>query len=370
MKTILFLPSNDHHVKIFHGISEILKQDFRVLFLTQGSFKHEGAEEELSKIGVSFKKFDEYDKAEPKFILDSEKIDLVVIGNDTDIIPQWFVNHCNEHNIPSVLIQDGIQFDFTRYNKKLSDVVSKTNYKLAKLALTLKLRKKYKKISYGMGNCTQIHVWGELQKKYLERKGVDKDKICITGYLNFNKIRTNNSNSKTVLYAPSDLVFSKILSLKEMKDIVKTVFSAASSIKDVRLVVKPHPREKRSLFEEMDKSSNISLADEDFFNLVGDASIVISDISSVILEALLSKKHVIVFLPQIHSIVDSESFPLDLVKLKVVHLAENQRQLSETIQNLLLKNSEQSGNLSAFLGPLDGQERLRSAKLIAQLLDN
>ena len=147
MKTILFLPSNDHHVKIFHGISEILKKDFRILFLTQGSFKNEGVEKELSKLGTNFKKIDEYDRVEPKFILESENVSLVVIGNDTDVIPQWFVNQCSDYNIPSVLIQDGIQFDFKRHNKKFSDIISKkdSSLKLQKLALKLRLTKKYKK---------------------------------------------------------------------------------------------------------------------------------------------------------------------------------------------------------------------------------
>lgn len=371
MKTILFLPSNDHHVKIFHGISEILKKDFRILFLTQGSFKNEGAEEELAKTGTSFRKIDEYEKAEPKFILKSEDVSLVVIGNDTDVIPQWFVNQCNDYDIPSVLIQDGIQFDFTRHNTKFSDVVSRkdSSSKLQKLALKLWLTKKYKKISYGMGNCTQIHVWGDSQKKYFVKKGVDESKIFTTGYFLLDKIKTDSSDSRTILYAPSDLVFSKILNQKDMKSIASTLYSVVSPMKDVNLVVRPHPREDRGLFEDASKSANIALSDSNFFDLVGKSSVVISDISSTVLEALLYKKQVIIFLPQIHDIVNDDSFPLDLVKLHAVHFAGDKKQLSDTITSLLEKKNDPVEHLSVFLGPMDGQESSRSAKLIAQLID-
>lgn len=377
MNTILFLPSNSNHVQIFSRISEILKKDFRVLFLTQGSFKNEGAEEYLSKLGINFKKIDDYEKTDPKFIIDKENVRLLVIGNDTDVIPQWFVNYCNDNNIPSVLIQDGVQFHFKKNIQKSYMPFFKeknhSNYKLQSLALKLKLKKHFKKISYGLGNCTQIHVWGNSQKDHFVKNGSDKNCVFVTGYLLSDKIqKITSSKSRIVLYAPSDLVFSKILSINDMKKIVSTVYSAIGSLDNVRLLVKPHPRENLSLFENIEnKPSCVTVSNDDFFELLAKSSLVISDISSTILEALLSGKHVIVFFPQIHQIVDSNSFPLDLIQDKVIPLAQDKTELSDCIKNLLEKKDLDftSKQISTFFGPMDGKESARSAKLIADLIN-
>jgi len=153
-ESVLFLPSNRNHVLQFYPLYEILKKKYRVLFITQGSYKNEGAEEKLRELKVSFKKFENYDIQNPKFIIKTEGVKTVVIGNDVDIIPQWFVNTANKIGIFSVLIQDGLLFDIKKSNRSISSGIlklfNKQSNKLLLLELMLIASGKYKRLNYGL----------------------------------------------------------------------------------------------------------------------------------------------------------------------------------------------------------------------------
>jgi len=255
---ILFLPSNKNHVLLFKPIYEILKEKCQVVFLTQGSYKNEGADEKLTELNIQFKTLDDYKKKDPTFILTREGIKVVVIGNDIDIIPQWFVNSASKLKIKSVLIQDGMLFEVHKNNKsfvkKLSNLTKHSSQKLFQLAVKLKLSNQYGSITYGESNCTQIHVWGNQAKSYLLSKGIEKNKIVITGNPKiFPKKIENNSlneknNAKRILYVPTDLVHTEILNEKVVLQMVDDLCSAVTSVNNTELIIRPHPREETNFY--------------------------------------------------------------------------------------------------------------------------
>ena len=107
--TILFLPSNRNHVDIFYPIYNLLKKNFCIFPLTQGQFKNEGADDALKNLNIPFQIFNP--NLSPIDFLKNNNIDVVVVGNDSDVIPQWFVNCAKKLEIPTVLIQDGLMMN-------------------------------------------------------------------------------------------------------------------------------------------------------------------------------------------------------------------------------------------------------------------
>lgn len=379
-KTVLFIPSNGNHVRQFFPIYEILKEKYSVLFLTQGSFKNEGAEDALLQLGIGFKKIDGYDKKEPELILEKEQIGIVVVGNEIDIIPQWFINTATKMGIPSVYLQDGLLFDYETPNQStLRSLFKKhgTNMKLKKLASRLVIARKIKRVTtHGLVYCTKMHVWGRTTEGYLIGKGVNKENILITGAIQGKKIREianqNDSKSNLVLYAPSDLVFSGIVKPDDLRKLVHVACSSLSKLES-KVIVKPHPSEDPEIFNTL-KYQNVEVSYQNIYYIVPKSSLIVTDLSSFALEALASGKPVIIFFPELAKIVKNNSFPLDLVEKNAVFLARTGDELFEMAGKILggklLPQKELMNKVVIdYFGQMDGLEAVRSANSIIELID-
>jgi len=379
-KTILFLPSNKNHVLLFKPIYEILKEKCRVVFLTQGSYKNEGADEKLSELNIQFKTLDDYKKKDPTFILTREDIKVVVIGNDIDIIPQWFVTTATTLGIPSILIQDGMLFDYKIKKSRINKITTTLSHskKLLNLALKLKLSKKYKAITYGEGPCTEIHVWGKYAQSYLMNKNISKNRIIITGnpkQKNHND-RTIRQQKKhlTVLYCPTSLIETGILEKKEVTKIIKTLYATIDSFENMNLIVKPHPVENKQLYYTISKNfSKIQISQNDIDELIDKSDIIITNLSTTIFDALIQNKSVIIFMPKLDGIVGKKSFPYPLIENKVVLYAENEITLKDCITKIIEKKFVLNQKIlqdliEDFYGPNDNKAAERSAKQIFTLV--
>jgi len=365
-KTILFLPSNGNQVKIFNPISNLLEKNYHILYVSQGSFKDEGAEHELQFRNINFKKFDEFTKQDPKFIIEQENVGLIVVGNDTDVIPQWFISSSHKLQIPSLLIQDGLLFDVKKLNNDflhhISILINKRSKKLLKLALKLKLSHEFKKIKYGQGGCNQIHVWGKMAEEYLLKRNVPKSSIKISGNTKFqtkNEVSSMNSkqtNEITILYAPTDLIQTSILDQKTVLDIVRDLCESVLAKEENHLVIKPHPIENTKFYNSFQKKygPRIEIVNEEIGSLIIKSDIVITNLSTVSMEALQKRKPVVIFLPKIEKIVNPNSFPLDLIEKGVFLYARDKQDLTEKIDNILSNGFEFSSSklqiISDYLG--------------------
>jgi len=377
-KTILFIPSNENHCKIFQSIGVHLKE-YNQVYLSQGSYKDEGVEETLEKLGTSFTRIDDYEKKDAEYILRKENVGVVIVGNDSDVIPQWFVNSAKNLGIPSVFVQDGMMVEIKTLGRNIvkstRDKLTQSSLKLKMLAIQLGRKKQYKKTSYGLGGCTQIHAWGEQSASYYINKGVDRKKIMITGIPKiYDSSIISSDGEKIILYTPTDFVRMNIVKSDYAKELAYNVCSVVTPIKNVRLIIKPHPREDLNLYAYLPEKfgSRVQISYEDVTKLLPLSSLVISDLSTVGLEAIGLQKPVVIYLPKVESFTEKNVFPNDVIAQNLVLYAKNEQSLLEQITKLLEKKwSLQEENLAIvkkYLGPLDNNATLRSSMYIEQLL--
>jgi len=380
-KTILFVPSNRNHVIIFNSLTDFMRGN-KFIFITQGSYKNEGAENELIKVGKEFKKIESYKKKDPTYILKKENVGVVVIGNDIDVIPQWFIHCAKNLKIPTVLIQDGLLFKLkTKHDFRRSvSQIKLSKSKLLLLESKLLLTGNYKKITYGESKCEQIHVWGKPFQKYLEKKGINKKQILNIGYLKNKKFNVNKEKTdecEIILYTPTELVKPGIISFEEMKKNTDILFSTIISFNDIKLIIKPHPIEKTIIYDEFAKKypDKITVSKSDFFTTLKECSLLITNLSTTAIEALAMNKPVIVFLPKLKEIVDSDQCHRDLIAKNVILYADNRKSLEKQIKKIIdkkisLNDKDLANVLNDYLGSRDNEPLRKSSQAIISLLRN
>jgi hypothetical protein len=335
----------------------------------------------MSELNIYFKKIEHYNKKNPKSIIQQENVGIVIVGNDTDVIPQWFVNSANNLNIPSVLIQDGLFFDIKRITQnkfqKFTSILTSGTPKLLFLTVLLLLTHQYKRIGDGLGGCTQIHVWGTKSRDYFISKGVEKQKIIITGSIRTDQLiqyGTENNQKKFVLYAPTNMVKTNLVSNETMKNIVTTICSAILSMDDLVLIIKPHDVENIDFYKNLTKKfgSKLQVVDKDVIKLILNSHLLITNLSTTAIDALCMHKPVIIFLPHLANYVEPTSFPRDLISDKVVLYANDKDSLISNVRSIINGQNEDSNVIDRILleyvGPRDGNSVYRTCLNITELL--
>jgi CDP-glycerol glycerophosphotransferase (TagB/SpsB family) len=307
-----------------------------------------------------------------------------VVGNDTDVIPQWFINCANELGIPSVLIQDGLMFDMKIARQgpldHLLHMLTHSKIKLLALALRLILSGKYHRITDGNSGCTQIHVWGAISESYYVNKGVDKKKIVITGRPKHvtvdDKFKKREDDLKTILYAPTEMVNTRIVTKDENEQLIDDLCSTVLSLDKIKLIIKPHTGENMVLYEKFKEKygNKIEISNSNFYDLLPMSDIMITNISTTTIEALAESKPIIIFFPKIENIVNSDTFPRDLIKENIVLYAADKKSLLEQLNKIMngdfmLSKNQLNEMLEKYLGPNDSDALLRSISFIEKLLN-
>lgn len=383
-KTILFLPSNKNHVLLFSSIYESLKDKSNVLFLTQGSFKDEGVEKTLKELNYEFVRLDDF-ALDPNLILTKNNVGVLVIGNDSDVIPQWFSNKANKMRISTVLIQDGLMFHVDTIKKdfksKIFSIVNNPSKKLLFLRLKLGKSGEYKKISYGEGMCTQIHVWGKISKNYFLKKGLDEKMIKVIGnpkmdITQTHNLQKNSSNQTfTILYSPTALVEIGVINKTDKANQIRNLCDVTKSLDNVKLIIKPHPAENQKIYDiTKNFNSHIEFLYSDFTLILDRSDLLITDLSTTSIEALSAGKPVIIYLPNLERIIPHPMFPHDLISKKTVLYAFDRKTLLEEITKVMTKKYLFPKNdvdlvLEEYLGPQDRKASQRSSNLIINLLE-
>ena len=155
--------------------------------------------------------------------------------------------------------------------------------------------------------------------------------------------------------------------------IVNILNKSISKIPNSKLIIKPHPIEDISLYQDVVKSSiNAEITNDSFYTLIQQADVVVSDMSTTILESLVRNVPVIIFFPNLYKKIKSVQFPFDLIEKNIVSFANNEdelkkildKQLNEPIEN----DIERSNFLEYYLGKQDNLFPERAAKYISNLL--
>ncbi len=369
---------------IFSNLSNNFKKNYDVLYISQESYKNEDAEQKLVELNLNFKRFEDFKTKDPKSILKEENVGVVVVGNDTDVIPQWFINCANELGIPSVLIQDGLMFDMKIARQgpldHLLHMLAHSKIKLLFLALRLILSGKYHRITDGNSGCTQIHAWGKISESYYVSKGVDKKKIVITGRPKnvsvSEKSKKREGSPTIVLYAPTEMVKTRIVTKDENNHLIDDLCSTVLSIDKIKLIIKPHTGEDLTIYEKSrEKYENrIEISNNNFHDLLLMSDVMITNISTTIMEALAENKPVIIFFPRIERIVNPDTFPIDLIRENIVLYAEEKKILLEQLNkiingNFVLSENQLNDILEKYFGPNGVGALIRSVSSIEKLLN-
>ncbi len=374
MKSVVFVPSNENHVEIFWSISRHL-EGYRPVFVSQGSLKDEGAEGAMRRLGIGFVDLADYGN-DPAAVLRKEEAGAVVVANDTDVVPQWFVNCAKEMGIPTVLVQDGILFDF-KTSAGPRAAMRSSNLKLLLTSLRLRARGRYRKVQYGDAGCTKILVWGRSSASYLASKGIDEKKMTITGSPAVHAARNSKleADKRAILYIPTDLVHSNIVGENQARKMIEEACSAMLSSGNTKLTVKPHPREDRAFYEHLGEKygNSLTVSYDDVYGLMAKSGIVVTDISTAAAEALAASKDVVIFMPGLEEIVPPSSFPRDLISAKAVLYAGDEETLRQRITGLLdgtgLPSKQAAEEMTeSYFGPAGADPSASAAQAIRSLL--
>ena len=151
-----------------------------------------------------------------------------------------------------------------------------------------------------------LAVSGEAIKEVYVQSGVQEDKIIITGNPRFDKLyQRNEQNDRNAIFTKFNLDRKKKLivlttenaSVDETDELLRAAFSTVNEIKDIQLIVKPHPAETSELHKlllyEMNINNAIIVEDIDIYELLNAADCVLTSFSATGLEAMMLGKPVI-----------------------------------------------------------------------------
>lgn len=186
---------------------------------------------------------------------------------------------------------------------------------------------------------TKIAVWGNNSKEWFIKRGVNHERVILTGPPRFDQHELVSLYTKEELCKKYNLDIRKLLVMlaisphgnKKIEEMIRIVKIAAKDFeKKMQLILKLHPSVSRkfinSYFFEVDIL--VLKMEEPLYNLLNSIDTVIMYSSTIGLEALILGKNVIYL-----DIFDEEC-KIDLVKEKIAISVKNASQLRKTLEYL------------------------------------
>ena len=195
--------------------------------------------------------------------LDRERPDVVLTKADGPTPVRTFVNVAKSRGVPTVLVQHGVK-------SPVNDYVPPSEH---------------------------VAVWGEAAKGFFEQKGLDSERLHVTGAPHFDGLadyEADREHIRASLDIPNDHAVVTLASQpfddEIRRSILDSVLTYVAPLDDVTVVLRPHPREDNNLHREFaDRSDGtVRLAPEaDIHDLVAASDLVLAINSTVIFEASL-----------------------------------------------------------------------------------
>ena len=214
-------------------------------------------------------------------ILERERPSVVLTKADGPTPVRTFVNVANTRDVPTVLIQHGIK-------SPINDYVPPSKH---------------------------VAVWGETTKEFFEWKGIEPDRLHVTGAPHFDGLAEHDPDVAAVrerLGIPNDDTVVTVATQPFDDDVRRSILAAVvthvAPLEGVTVVLRPHPREDVSLHREYDDGSNDDVriaADADVHDLLSASDLLLAVNSTVIFEASLLGTPVLVL-----SFTDERDHPL------------------------------------------------------------
>jgi hypothetical protein len=363
--------------------------------------------EKIKKLKFNYKNFEEYGTNDLIKILENEKPDLILIGNDYDFFIRSFIVAAKFKKIPIVLLlsvptsRDYLdKMDFSMIKGKIKTHSNRIDNIIKKIIFMLST---YKKTGKNIFSLIKIFVneintifshyqpWGEYDcdlvlvtstqwKEHLTKKKVSS-KIVVVGYptmddvfLKISEIKRNNKKNKSemeFLLLTTPMVEHGLWTEKEWKQTIeKTILEINDKFPSSKITVKIHPiSESLEKYSELLKKfgSKIKIFQrEDLIEIISNSDVVITyGQSSSILQASLLEKPIIV--------INLFNYPLEkmpFLKEKIGIELKNIDELKEIISNIDKKHIQNNvkNYISKHLYKFDGNVSERASNAIIEII--
>ena len=286
-KKALFVVSSTAQAEMFSSISEQLSNWDILAININKWFKREDIEKALESLRLRFKTIGSCRARATEEILKEEQPDVVIFGNDMNPMDKLFIRSANSQGIPTLLVQDGILAANTDVTDKTNSTSSQLKYwvslpprifglmrnkdyslggKAAVAFLEWKYGTRGKPEIYGHGDCSKIAVFGDAVKDVFVSKGIDSERIVVTGNPKFDKLfypKDSNQKQKVrerfgippdkeiILLVTQPFVEGRIWNSSQRKEFTLAIVDATAALQNAQLIIKlHHPQESEQNYLE------------------------------------------------------------------------------------------------------------------------
>ena len=336
MYRIGLLCSTSTQIQTFIPVSQAFQaSDIKYLWISLDKYVQADAGKALNRSQIEFVQFGEYsgrrftdlslaemyrvirDDLLPQIqdLYDQYHLDALVTGNDRGLIEKQFIRLARANCIKTMLIQDGIfwttEVRSFRKNRRVDNSFKAYTRDIFKEVLSRALSSldlSYLAPTYmGQGNCDEIAVMGRSTRRILAQRGVDVERIHVTGQPRFDRVLKSEQSPEDIrrrLDLPDGFIVtvftsaygtnlhSHTLQSKQERFVNELVRQLEEVNSDsVLLLIKPHPREPLVNYKvPADCTSVRLLLDASSIDVIAASDVVISVPSTVIVETCLYQK--------------------------------------------------------------------------------
>ena len=381
---LLFLSCHSSHKKIFSDViremEKVAHLDCKILNYKDLSYRSFGA---LSSYTHELRLYSR--------LINQMKPDIFIVANDQGIATT-FIRICNLRGIPSVVIQDGILLNrqlrgFSRFLswkeflpwRLISVILNSSTIS----SLSIHLGRQWWIPEWGMGNATAIAIMGNYYKEVLVSRGIQPNKITITGYPLLDALSKHNSKIDEASFAQLKFHKNKPLVVlitqpfvedgswtPKIRQIFVEWIINSIQIAGCQLIIKIHPRDNievyKKLVEKYDSSEVNLIRNSDLHELLEVSDAVVTVNSTAGLWALAHEKPLLVakcFAPNMKNILEDMAININRMDElpAILSLFKNGNKPKEVISEKTKKI------LYEHIYRLDGKASERIARLIISL---
>jgi len=365
---ILFAPSNDTGIKICHEINKYLQNDssFEVIFFNMNKPQRENIIECYNSLSIKYdtsplsenlgypishfyKKLISRSKTFFDYFVDylkTKQPSLIVLTSDLGLQENAVISAAVFSKIPVVIIQDGIiLLSAPGNNLKLlvKKIVTNISRKLGFVAGPISHE------IYGANGAEYCFISGEIYIQRFKKIGIKPENIYVVGqprydkyYMGFPKqFVTHAQYPFKILVAFSGMpAYYKNTASLYFSEFEKLLKNLNQLYPDVTTYIKPHPRFRREEFEsflnKIDGKENMNLFSPgyDVLRVLHEIDFVISDYSTVVIEALLLGKPVILI-----KSFWGKHYPDIFVETGIARIIDNSDLIKESLEGYIFKDN-------------------------------
>jgi len=342
---VMFVVCNGAEARLVNPVWQALKMRGieRITIISTGTIckeeVDESPDEALRAFGMPFRMLTDYRTMDMTKVLKVEQPDVVIVGSDEEFLKRSLVYAANSLRIPTLLLRLGISSNVAnirrvavrrtiyRLTHHLTNIVHKYLYLLRTMVglrwspfkiIQAMLKDVYVAFSMddagGRFGCWAIAVAGSWEKHVFTERGVDPDKIFITGAPTFDilsqvggsadtaDLRQNlaiDADDKVILLLTSAYVehgwWSPDMRTMFVTGIIDSLMPLLEN--SVRLVIKIHPVENLDEYQEIlgpERQGVVLRKDLKLSDSINVSDVVITGYSTTVLEACVLRKPVIV----------------------------------------------------------------------------